>query len=112
VLQTVQVPTDPGDVGVVHTSRRLLEVRLEHGLEALLEFNAYRVVEALEFSLCVLDAACEVGIFGEPAVAEPDFAFEFGDAVLGSGDVAIDVLERWLGVGGPVVRGPGLGSCP
>lgn len=93
-LQTVQVPTDPSHVGVPNARRRVCKVWLKHGLEAFLEFDADRVVKTSELSLGVLDAAGELGVLGKPSMAESNIDFEFGDTVLGSGDPAIDVLER------------------
>ena len=110
VLQTVEVLSDPSDVGSFGAGRRVLDARLDTSLRALLEVDPDRVVEPAEFSLGVLDAVGEVGVLGEPSVAEPGVGFEFGDAVFGSGDPAIEVLDGWLAVGDPVPFGLGLGS--
>ncbi|MGH9288011.1 MAG: hypothetical protein ACRD0V_06950 [Acidimicrobiales bacterium] len=41
-----------------------------------------RVVESLELPLHMLDAAGEVGVFGEPSAVEGCLALEIGDAVV------------------------------
>jgi hypothetical protein len=110
VLQSVQVLTDPSNIGSLHTPCSAIGTPLEHGLEAFLELDADRVVETSKFSLGVLDAAGEVRVLSEPAVAEPPVALELSDAVLGTGDPAIKALDGWLAVRDPVPFGPGLGS--
>ena len=45
VLQAVEVPTDPRDVGSLDTLRDAVGTGLEQGLEPLVEFDAHRVVE-------------------------------------------------------------------
>lgn len=101
--------SQPSDVGA-------LQMRAGHwrlgrqGFDPLEQFDADGVIEAAKFSLGVLDAAGQVGVLGEPAVAEPGVAFELGDTVSGSRDLVLHVLERWLSVRGPVLLGPGLGS--
>ena len=90
------------------TRRDVVGDWLEHGLEALLEFDADRVVETSELSLGVLDAAGEFGVLGEPSMTEPGIGLEFRDAVLGSGDPAVEVLERWWPWVAQSRCGPGL----
>jgi hypothetical protein len=46
VLQAVQVPTDPRDVGSLDTLCDGVGTGLEQGPEALLQFNSHRVVES------------------------------------------------------------------
>ncbi|HET6663804.1 MAG TPA: hypothetical protein VFG94_06085, partial [Acidimicrobiales bacterium] len=55
-----------------------------------------------------MDAAGGLGVLGEPTLLEPSIVFESGDAVLGTDDLAIEVLARRLCVGGPVACGTGL----
>jgi hypothetical protein len=56
----------------------------------------------------VLDAAGGLGVLGEPTLPEPCIAFEPGDAVLGTDDLAIKAFVRRLCVGDPVPYGPDL----
>jgi hypothetical protein len=46
VLQAVQVLTDPRDAGPLDTLRDAVGTREEKGLDALVEFDAYWVVES------------------------------------------------------------------
>jgi hypothetical protein len=46
VLQAVQVLTDPRDAGCLDTLRDAVRTREAKGLEALVEFDADRVVES------------------------------------------------------------------
>ena len=47
VLQAVQVLADPSGIGSLDTLGDAVGVRVEQGLEALLQFDADRVVESL-----------------------------------------------------------------
>ena len=57
----------------------------------------------------MLDAPIEFGVLSEPSATEPGVGFEFCDAVLGSGDPAVELVDGRLSVGDPVPLGPCLG---
>jgi hypothetical protein len=59
--------------------------------------------------LGVLDAPVEFGVVSEPSATEPGVSFEFCDALVGSGDAAVELLDGRLPVGDPVPLGPSLG---
>jgi hypothetical protein len=65
----------------------------------------------LYFSLGVRDAPGEVGVLGEPSMAETRLDLELCDAVGGSGDPAVGALEGWLAVSRPRTFGVGLDPC-
>jgi hypothetical protein len=110
VLQTIQVLTDPADIGPLDTLRNNpVGTGMDQGLEALFQFDAFRVVESSKVSLGVLDASVEFGVLSEPSPAELGVGLEFRGAVLGSGDPAVELLDGWLPVGDPVPVGPSLG---
>jgi hypothetical protein len=56
-----------------------------------------------------LEAPVEFGVLSEPSLTEPGMGLEFCDAVLGSGDPAVELLDGRLTVGDPVPLGPRLG---
>jgi hypothetical protein len=89
--------------------RDVVGTRHERGIETLVESDADRVVESSQFSLGVLEAPVEFGVLCEPSATEPGVGFEFCDAVLGSGDPAVELLDGRLPVGDPVPLGPRLG---
>jgi hypothetical protein len=109
VLQAVQVLTDPRDVGALDTLRDLVGTGLEQGLEALLQFDADRVVETPQLSLGVLEAPVEFAVLSEPPLTEPGMGPEFRNAALGSGDPAVELVDGGLPVGDPVPLGATLG---
>jgi hypothetical protein len=112
VLQTIQVLTDPSDIGSLDTLCRMVGTRLEQGLEALFEFDAHRVVETSEFSLgLLLQAPVKRHVLSEPSPTEPGIGLEFHDVVLGAGDPAVELLDGGLPVGDPVPLGPSFGPC-
>ena len=87
-------------------SRRARRGRLPHDcLEVFEQVATDRVVESLEFSSRVLDAAGELGMLGKPAGTEPDLAFELSEAALETGDLALDPLDNGFGVGRPCLVG-------
>ena len=107
-FQLVQVPADASDVSAFHTGRAAFEAPFDQGVAALLDLDAPRVVESLQFALCVCNLPCDLGILGEPPVAEAHIGLELGDAVGGSRDPPVKVIECWLAIGGPLLLGPRL----
>ncbi len=106
MLQTIQVLTDPSDVGPLDTLRDAVGTREEQGLEVLVQFDAHWVVESSKLSLGVLEAPVEFGVLSEPSLTEPRMGLVFRNAMLGSGDPAVELLDGRLPVSDPVPLGP------
>lgn len=108
MLQLVEAYSYPGNVWRLRDETIVGHVPVQRSVHAIVKLGTDRVVEASELSLGVLDTSGELWVFPEPAIAEPGVAFELGDAVLGSRDPSVEVLEGRLGVGRPVPLCQGL----
>src|SRR5918996_27646 len=92
-------------------SRRARRGRLPHDcLEVFEQVATDRVVESLEFSSRVLDAAGGLRRLGKPGGTDPALAFELSDPAPETGDLALDPLDNGFGVGRRFLFGhpPGL----
>ena len=109
-LESVEALADLGDVVLFLGSSGHRRIVPADGVEPVEELGMDRVVESLELALHVLDAAGEVGVFGEPSAVEGSQALEIGDAVLRGGAPAVECLGHRCGVRDPVLLGTGFGG--
>lgn len=108
-LKSVEALEDLGDVVVLQGSGGHRCIVPVDGIKSVGQLGVDRVVESLELSLEVRDAAGEVGVFGEPSAVEHCLAFAIGDALFGLCDPAVECLGHRCGVRGPVLPGACFG---
>ncbi|HET6686752.1 MAG TPA: hypothetical protein VFH02_09535, partial [Jiangellaceae bacterium] len=107
--KSVEALENLADVGVLQGIAGHRRIAPVDGIEPVEHLSADSVIEPLELSLHVLDAANELRAFAEPPPAEHGVALKIRYAPLGHHDPAVEPLGDGLRVGDPVRSSMGFG---